>query len=225
MDGSATLIINPDLDEIDFLVTATELGISMTIATLLVMKIKEKTDVWDEFQVLLHRYRTLTRDGQGSPEIRNLARDWTITAMAKAPVRHCAIYTRKSSEEGLEQEFNSLSAQREACAAFINSQRHEGWTEISSRYDDGGVSGGTVERPALARLMQDIQTGTGPHRGASTKIDRLTRSLFDFAVLVETARAAWRLLCLGHPAILHHHFDGTTDAQPCCYPSPSSSGK
>lgn len=65
MDGSATLIINPDLDEIDFLVTATELGISMTIATLLVMKIKEKTDVWDEFQVLLHRYRTLTRDGQG----------------------------------------------------------------------------------------------------------------------------------------------------------------
>jgi site-specific DNA recombinase len=104
--------------------------------------------------------------------------------MAKAPVRHCAIYTRKSSEEGLEQEFNSLSAQREACAAFINSQRHEGWTEISSRYDDGGVSGGTVERPALARLMQDIQTGQ-VHIVVVYKIDRLTRSLFDFAKLVE----------------------------------------
>lgn len=87
MDGSATLIINPDLDEIGFLVTATELGISMTIATLLVMKIKEKTDVWDEFQVLLHRYRTLTRDGQGSPEVRNLAGDWTITAMKPTPSR------------------------------------------------------------------------------------------------------------------------------------------
>lgn len=70
MDGSATLIINQDLDEIDFLVTETELGISMRIATLFVMKIKEKTDVWDEFQVLLHRYRTLTRDGQGLPEVR-----------------------------------------------------------------------------------------------------------------------------------------------------------
>jgi DNA invertase Pin-like site-specific DNA recombinase len=76
------------------------------------------------------------------------------------------------------------SAQREACAAFINSQRHEGWTEISSRYDDGGVSGGTVERPALARLMQDIQTGQ-VHIVVVYKIDRLTRSLFDFAKLVE----------------------------------------
>ena len=104
--------------------------------------------------------------------------------MSKAPVRHCAIYTRKSSEEGLEQEFNSLDAQREACAAYINSQRHEGWAEISARYDDGGVSGGTLERPALARLMQDIEAGQ-VHIVVVYKIDRLTRSLFDFAKLVE----------------------------------------
>ncbi len=107
-----------------------------------------------------------------------------LTAMSKTPVRHCAIYTRKSSEEGLEQEFNSLDAQREACAAYINSQRHEGWSEISSRYDDGGVSGGTLERPALARLMQDIEAGQ-VHIVVVYKIDRLTRSLFDFAKLVE----------------------------------------
>jgi hypothetical protein len=69
MDGSASLVINPELDEIDFLVTATELGISMTIATLLFMKIKEKTDAWDEFQALLHRYQALARDGRGSPEV------------------------------------------------------------------------------------------------------------------------------------------------------------
>ena len=104
--------------------------------------------------------------------------------MSKTPVRHCAIYTRKSSEEGLEQEFNSLDAQREACAAYINSQRHEGWNEIKTRYDDGGVSGGTLERPALARLMQDIEAGQ-VHIVVVYKIDRLTRSLFDFARLVE----------------------------------------
>jgi DNA invertase Pin-like site-specific DNA recombinase len=107
-----------------------------------------------------------------------------LTGMSKTPVRQCAIYTRKSSEEGLEQEFNSLDAQREACAAYINSQRHEGWNEISSRYDDGGVSGGTLERPALARLMQDIEAGQ-VHIVVVYKIDRLTRSLFDFAKLVE----------------------------------------
>ena len=104
--------------------------------------------------------------------------------MSKTAVRHCAIYTRKSSEEGLEQEFNSLDAQREACAAYIGSQRHEGWSEISTHYDDGGVSGGTLERPALARLMQDIEAGQ-VHIVVVYKIDRLTRSLFDFAKLVE----------------------------------------
>ena len=68
----------------------------------------------------------------------------------------CAIYTRKSSEEGLEQAFNSLDAQREACAAFVLSQKHEGWTVLSTSYDDGGFSGGTMDRPALQRLLDDI---------------------------------------------------------------------
>lgn len=68
----------------------------------------------------------------------------------------CAIYTRKSSEEGLEQEFNSLDAQREACAAYIASQKHEGWVLLPEHYDDGGLSGGSLERPALQRLLQDI---------------------------------------------------------------------
>jgi site-specific DNA recombinase len=71
----------------------------------------------------------------------------------------CAIYTRKSSEEGLEQAFNSLDAQREACAAFVLSQKHEGWTVLPTLYDDGGYSGGTMERPALKRLITDIEAG------------------------------------------------------------------
>ncbi len=76
----------------------------------------------------------------------------------KRPARktRCAIYTRKSSEEGLEQAFNSLDAQREACAAYILSQKHEGWTVLPTQYDDGGFSGGTTERPALQRLIGDI---------------------------------------------------------------------
>jgi site-specific DNA recombinase len=76
--------------------------------------------------------------------------------MANKPVR-CAVYTRKSSEEGLEQSFNSLDAQREACCAFIQSQKHEGWTVLRDHYDDGGFSGGTMERPALRQLLRDIQ--------------------------------------------------------------------
>jgi hypothetical protein len=103
---------------------------------------------------------------------------------AKAPVRHCAVYTRKSSEEGLEQNFNSLHAQREACEAFIRSQRGEGWRLIETAYDDGGLSGGTLERPALQRLFADI----AQHRVDTVvvyKVDRLTRSLMDFAKIVE----------------------------------------
>jgi site-specific DNA recombinase len=78
--------------------------------------------------------------------------------MSKDPIK-CAIYTRKSSEEGLEQSFNSLAAQREACRAFILSQKHEGWSVLRDIYDDGGISGGTMERPALQRLLKDIQEG------------------------------------------------------------------
>jgi len=96
----------------------------------------------------------------------------------------CAIYTRKSSEEGLEQEFNSLLAQREACEAFITSQRHEGWLCLRAGYDDGGFSGATMARPALQRLLADITAGR-VDIVVVYKIDRLTRSLADFAKIVE----------------------------------------
>ncbi len=98
--------------------------------------------------------------------------------------KRCAIYTRKSSEEGLEQEFNSLQAQSEACEAYIRSQRHEGWVLARTRYDDGGFSGGNMERPALQRLLADIQ-GDRIDTIVVYKVDRLTRSLADFARLVE----------------------------------------
>jgi DNA invertase Pin-like site-specific DNA recombinase len=96
----------------------------------------------------------------------------------------CAIYTRKSSEEGLEQDFNSLHAQREACAAYILSQASEGWSLLKDEYDDGGLSGGTLERPALQRLLADIAAGK-IDIVVVYKVDRLTRSLLDFAKLVE----------------------------------------
>jgi DNA invertase Pin-like site-specific DNA recombinase len=98
--------------------------------------------------------------------------------------KRCAIYTRKSSEEGLEQEFNSLQAQSEACEAYIRSQRHEGWVLARTRYDDGGFSGGNMERPALQQLLADIQGGRIDII-VVYKVDRLTRSLADFARLVE----------------------------------------
>ena len=96
----------------------------------------------------------------------------------------CAIYTRKSSEEGLEQEFNSLHAQREACESYIASQRSEGWVLVRDQYDDGGISGGTLERPGLKRLLADIEDGL-IDVVAVYKIDRLSRSLMDFSKLVE----------------------------------------
>jgi site-specific DNA recombinase len=96
----------------------------------------------------------------------------------------CAIYTRKSTDEGLEQAFNSLDAQREACAAFIQSQRHEGWTVLPTLYDDGGFSGGSMERPGLQRLQADIEAGQ-IDVVVVYKVDRLTRALSDFAKLVE----------------------------------------
>jgi site-specific DNA recombinase len=106
--------------------------------------------------------------------------------MTTAIVRklRCAVYTRKSSEEGLEQEFNSLHAQRGACEAYIASQRSEGWVLVRDQYDDGGVSGGTLERPGLKRLMQDVDDGLVDVI-VVYKIDRLSRSLADFAKLVE----------------------------------------
>jgi DNA invertase Pin-like site-specific DNA recombinase len=102
----------------------------------------------------------------------------------KAKALRCAIYTRKSSEEGLEQDFNSLDAQREAGEAFIQSQRQEGWVVLPDVYDDGGVSGGTMERPALQRLLTEIGAGK-VDVVVVYKVDRLTRSLSDFAKIVE----------------------------------------
>jgi len=96
----------------------------------------------------------------------------------------CAIYTRKSTEEGLEQEFNSLQAQREACEAYIKSQKHENWQLLPTEYDDGGYSGGNMERPALKRLLADVQNGLVDII-VVYKIDRLTRSLMDFSKIVE----------------------------------------
>ncbi len=101
-----------------------------------------------------------------------------------AAVVRCAIYTRKSSEEGLEQEFNSLDAQREACEAYIRSQKAAGWIALPTMYDDGGISGGTMERPALQRLLTDIAAGR-IDTVVVYKVDRLTRSLADFAKIVD----------------------------------------
>ena len=103
--------------------------------------------------------------------------------MAEKPVR-CAIYTRKSTDEGLDQEFNSLDAQREAAEAFIRSQKHEGWRLLPDRYDDGGYSGGTMERPALKRLLADIEAGN-IDCVIVYRVDRLSRSLLDFARLID----------------------------------------
>ena len=104
--------------------------------------------------------------------------------MNTKPILHCAIYTRKSSEEGLDQDFNSLHAQREACEAYIASQKHEGWQAVKTHYDDGGFSGGNMERPALKQLLEDIETGK-VNVVVVYKVDRLTRSLADFAKIIE----------------------------------------
>ena len=104
----------------------------------------------------------------------------------KAVVRkvRCAVYTRKSNEDGLDMEFNSLDAQREACEAYIVGQRSQGWVQVDDRYDDGGISGGSLERPALKRLLEDIRAGR-IDVVAVYKIDRLSRSMLDFLKLIE----------------------------------------
>ncbi len=107
-----------------------------------------------------------------------------LPMLAKVRKLRCAVYTRKSTDEGLEKEFNSLDAQREACEAYIASQRSEGWVLVHDRYDDGGVSGGTLDRPALKRLLADIEAGL-VDVVVVYKIDRLSRSLMDFAKLVQ----------------------------------------
>ncbi|TXH06935.1 MAG: recombinase family protein, partial [Rhodocyclaceae bacterium] len=106
------------------------------------------------------------------------------TAPALAPRKRCAVYTRKSTDEGLDQDYNSLEAQRDAGLAYVASQRHEGWSVVADGYDDGGYSGGNMERPGLRRLMADIEAGR-IDIVVVYKIDRLTRSLTDFAKLVD----------------------------------------
>ncbi len=108
--------------------------------------------------------------------------------MTAKPSVRCAIYTRKSTEEGLELAFNSLHAQREACEAYVKSQAGEGWAVLKQAYDDGGFSGGSMERPALERLMADVDQGQIDII-VVYKIDRLTRSLADFAKIVERLEA------------------------------------
>ena len=105
---------------------------------------------------------------------------------APKPIRklRCAVYTRKSTEEGLEMEFNNLDAQRESCEAYVASQKAEGWVLVPTHYDDGGFSGGTLERPGLRRLLSDIEAGL-VDVVVVYKIDRLSRSLMDFSKLVE----------------------------------------
>ena len=107
------------------------------------------------------------------------ARDKSVSTRVR-----CAIYTRKSTEEGLEQDFNSLHAQREAAEAYIKSQKHLGWTLLPNHYDDGGFSGGSLERPALQKLIEDIE-GKRVDCVVVYKVDRLSRSLLDFARLID----------------------------------------
>jgi len=122
----------------------------------------------------------------------------------------CAIYTRKSTDEGLDQEFNSLDAQREAAEGYIASQCGEGWECIPTRYDDGGYTGGNMERPALQRLLADIEAG---HVDCIVvyKVDRLSRSLLDFARIVETLEK--HLVRQRHSAVQHDALDGPPYAQ------------
>src|SRR4051812_17462426 len=113
------------------------------------------------------------------------------TTKEKAAVRavlRCAIYTRKSTEEGLEQEFNSLDAQRDAGEAYIASQKQEGWMCLPAPYDDGGFTGGNMDRPALRRLLEDIRQGR-VDCVVVQRVDRLSRSLLDFAKMMEIFEA------------------------------------
>src|SRR5215469_16110319 len=116
--------------------------------------------------------------------MRSMARSEFTTGRRGGALVRCAVYTRKSSEEGLEQDFNSLHAQREACEAFIRSQRHEGWRLVENAYDDGGISGATMDRAGLQRLLEDIRADR-IDTVVVYKVDRLTRSLADFAKMVE----------------------------------------
>jgi site-specific DNA recombinase len=116
--------------------------------------------------------------------VRKSNQEGRVPQPPSSPLR-CAIYTRKSTEEGLEQEFNSLDAQREAAEAFVQSQRREGWIALPERYDDGGFTGANMDRPALARLLHEVETGE-LDCVVVYKVDRLSRSLLDFTRMLST---------------------------------------
>lgn len=124
------------------------------------------------------------------------------------PSVRCAIYTRKSTEEGLEQAFNTLDAQRDAGEAFINSQRHEGWVMLPQKYDDGGYTGANMDRPALKRLLADVESGVA-NCVVVYKVDRLTRSLLDFSRIIEKSHRPQRTRGVAGAAqgCLHHGYD------------------
>ena len=144
----------------------------------------------------------------------------------KAPVRktRCAVYTRVSTDERLDMEFNSLDAQREAGLAYIASQKHEGWIGVGDRYDDGGFSGGTMERPALQRLLRDVEHGAIDVI-VVYKVDRLSRSLTDFARIVEIFERHSVSFVSRHPSVQHDDVDGPADAEHPALASPSSSAR
>ena len=135
----------------------------------------------------------------------------------------CAIYTRKSTDEGLDQAFNSLDAQREACEAYIKSQKHQGWKVLAQHYDDGGVSGGTMERPALQRLLEEVDAGR-IDMIVVYKIDRLTRSLADFAKLVDDWTAQEHPLSPSHSSSIRRPAWGGSRST-CFCPLRSSNGR
>lgn len=129
--------------------------------------------------------------------------DNSNVAPGKNKTLRCAIYTRKSHEEGLEQEFNSLDAQRESAEHYIEAQRMRGWTALPDRYDDGGFSGGNMERPGLRRLLADIDAGKIDVI-VVYKVDRLSRSLLDFMKMIDLFNEKGVSFRLGYPALQHH---------------------
>ena len=145
-----------------------------------------------------------------------------MSSLTRARVR-CAVYTRKSWEEGLEQEFDSLDAQREACEAYITSQKHGGWTVLAMLYDDGAYSGGTMDRPALQRLLDDVRTGK-IDVVVVYKVDRLTRSLADFAKIVEVFDAQG-VSFVSVTQAFKRRPAWVASRSTCCCPSPSSSAR
>ena len=128
------------------------------------------------------------------------------------PSIRCAIYTRKSTEEGLEQAFNTLDAQRDAGEAYINSQRQEGWVPLPQQYDDGGYTGANMDRPALKRLLADVESGVA-NCVVVYKVDRLTRSLLDFSRIIEILDKNNATFRLGNPAIQHDHIPRPPDSE------------